>query len=218
MSYDEHDAAYDAYMDELLKEVRETEGQQIADDAISGFQDERLQSYFVAHPTLVEPAVRQHKVARLLSSQGHPSAALVFAASAVEVGLKQALLRPIVYGLVYSAPAAVIIAELSLGHAALDRFKTLLLDILAGYAGTDLRTYTSPGAPKTLWEEIKDSQEGRNAILHRGEERSAADADVALRSASTVLDMLFPAVVKSIGFHIHGGVRVCKAEACKGQP
>ena len=48
-----------------------------------------------------------------------------------KVGLKQALFRPIVYGLVHSAPAAVIIAELSLGHAALDRFKTLLLDILS---------------------------------------------------------------------------------------
>jgi hypothetical protein len=218
MSYDENDAAYDAYMDQLLQEFRESEGQQIADDAIAGFQDDRLQSYFVANPTLVEPAVRQLRVARLLSSQDHPSAALVFAASAVEVGLKQALFRPIVYGLVHSAPAAVIIAELSLGHAALDRFKTLLLDILAGYAGTDLRKYASPGATKTLWEEIKDSQECRNAILHRGEERSAAVADVALRSASAVLETLFPAVANAIGLHVHSGVRVCKAEVCKGQP
>lgn len=68
MSYDENDAAYDAYMDQLLKELRETEGQQIADDAIAGFQDGRLQSYFVAHPTLLEPAVRQLRAARLLSS------------------------------------------------------------------------------------------------------------------------------------------------------
>ena len=218
MSYDENDAAYDAYMDQLFKEFRETEGQQIADDAIAGFQDERLQSYFVANPTLVEPAVRQLRVARLLSSQNQPGAALVFAASAVEVGLKQALFRPIVYGLVHSAPAAVIIAELSLGHAPLDRFKTLLLDILAGYIGTDLRKYTPPGATKTLWEEIKDSQEARNAILHRGEERPAADADVALRSASAVLETLFPAVATAIGLHVHSGVRVCQAEVCKGQP
>jgi hypothetical protein len=218
MSYDEQDAAYDAYMDQLFKEFRETEGQQIADDAIAGFQDERLQSYFVAHPTLLEPATRQLTAARLLSSEGHPSAALVFAASAVEVGLKQALFRPIVYGLVHSAPAAVIIAELSLGHAALDRFKTLLLDILADYAGTDLRKYTSPGATKTLWEEIKDSQEARNAILHRGEERSFTDADVALRSASAVLETLFPAVANAIGLHVHNGVRVCNITACQGEP
>lgn len=217
MSYDEFDAAYDEYLDELLKEFRETEGQQIADDAIAGFQDERLQSYFIANPTLVEPAVRQLRVARLLYAQNHHGAALVFASSAVEVGLKQTLFRPIVYGLVHSAPAAVIIAELSLGHAALDRFKTLLLDILAGYVGTDLRKYTSPGAAKSLWEEIKDSQEARNAILHRGEERSAADADVALRSASAVLETLFPAVASAIGLHVHDGVRVCKAAACKDQ-
>lgn len=177
MSYDENDAAYDAYMDQLFKEFRETEGQQIADDAIASFQDERLQSYFVAHPNLVEPAVRQLGVARLLASQGHPSAAIVFAASAVEVGLKQALFRPIVYGLVHSAPAAVIIAELSLGHTALGRFKILLLDILAGYAGTDLRKYTAQGAAKTLWEEIKDAQDARNAILHRGEGCRSRNSD-----------------------------------------
>lgn len=185
MSYDESDAAYDAYMDQLF---RETEGQQIAADAIAGFQDELLQSYFVEHPTLLEPAVRQLNVARLLLCQRQPSAALVFAESAVEVGLKQALFKPIVYGLVHSAPAAVIIAELSLGHAALDCLKTLVLDILAGYAGTDLRKYTFPGATKTLWEEIQDSQEARNAIPHRGKERSSTDADVALRSAPAVLE------------------------------
>lgn len=134
------------------------------------------------------------------------------------MGLKQAFFRPIVYGLVHSAPAAVIIAELSLGHRALDRFKTLLLDILAGYAGADLRKYTFPGATKTLWEEIKDSQEARNAILHRGEERSAAAADVALLSASAVLETLFPAVANAIGLHVHNGVRVCNIAACKGQP
>ncbi len=192
MSYDETDAAYDAYMDELLTEFREAEDQQIADDAIVGFQDERLQSYFVAQPALAESAVRQLGVARLRYSDNHPGAALVFAASAVEVGLKQALFRPTVYGLVHSAPAAIIIAELSLGHAALDRFKTLLLDILAGYIGTDVRKYTTPGTAKSLWEEIKDSQEARNAILHRGEERSAADADVALPSPSAVLESPVP--------------------------
>jgi hypothetical protein len=42
MSYDEHDAAYDAYMDQLFKEFHETEGPQIAEEAIAGFQDERL--------------------------------------------------------------------------------------------------------------------------------------------------------------------------------
>ncbi len=218
MSYDENDAAYDAYMDQLFEEFRETEGQQIADDAVAGFQDERLRSYFVAHPTLVEPAVRQLTTARSLSSQNHTDAALVFAASAVEVGLRQALFRPIVYGLVHSAPAAVIIAELSLGHMALDRFKNLLLDILAGYVGSDLRKYTHPGAAKTLWEEIKDSQESRNAILHRGEQRSSADAQVALRSASAVVETLFPGVTGALGLHLHGSIRLCSVDQCKEQP
>jgi hypothetical protein len=130
--------------------------------------------------------------------------------------LKQALFRPIVYGLVHSAPAAVIIAELSLGHTALDRFKTLLLDILAGHVGTDLRKYTHPGAARTLWEEIKDSQESRNAILDRGERRSSADAEVALRCASAIVETLFPAVASALGLHLHGGLRLCAIGRCKG--
>jgi hypothetical protein len=218
MSYDETDAAYDVYMDRLFDEFRETEGQQIAYDAIASFQDGRLQSYFVASPMLIEPAVRQLTAGRMFAAQSQANAAVVFAASAVEVGLKQGLFRPIVYGLVHSARAAVIIAELSLGHMAIDRFKSLLLDILAGYVGSDLREYMHPGAAKTLWEEIKDSQESRNAILHRGEQRFPADAAVALRSAGAVVETLFPAVVHAIGLHLHGGTRICNLDACKGQP
>jgi len=218
MSYDMNDAMADAYYESLYKEFYETHGPEIAGEAIAGFQHERLQSYFVAHPRLVEPALHQIAMARGLLSEGYSDAALVFAASAVEIGLKQALFKPVVYGLVHSEPAADIIAELSLGHAAIDRFKDLLLDILAGYLRKDLRTYVHAGAAKTLWEEIKESQDHRNAILHRGERRPPAAAEVALRSASAVAETLFPALARALGLHSHGGVHLCNKSACKGQP
>lgn len=100
MPYDESDAARDAYMERLFQEFYESEGPQIAEEAIAGFQDERLQSYFIANPMLIEPAQRQLTKARAFFSQGEYDAALVFAASALEVGLKYGLFRPIVYGLV----------------------------------------------------------------------------------------------------------------------
>lgn len=218
MSYDECDAAQDAYMERLFEQFYESEGPQIAEEAIAGFQGERLQSYFIANPSLVEPAARQLAKARAYLGAGDADTALVFAASAVDVGLKQALFRPIVYGLVHSEPAAVIIAELSLGHAAIDRFKNLLLDILSGYIGADLRTYAHAGATKTLWEEIKESQDRRNAVLHRGEQATMGQAEVALRSASAVVETVFPAVARAIGLHLHGGIYPCNKGPCKGQP
>ena len=215
MSYDEYDAMYEESIDRLFQEFYETYGSDIAQEAIAEFQYERLQSYFLAHPRLVEPALQQLAMARNLLGQGYADAALVFAASAVEVGLKQALFKPVVYGMVHSEAAAAIITELSVGHAAIDRFKGLLLDILASYLKIDLPRYISEGATKTLWEEIKDSQNHRNAILHRGEHRSPEEAQVALRSASTVVEKLFPAVAGAFGLHLHGGVELCNKVSCK---
>jgi hypothetical protein len=213
MSYDEWDAAQDAYFEGLVDEFYKTYGPEIGAEAIASFQDERLQSYFVTNPRVIEPALRQLENARKLDEEGYNEAAIVFAASAVEVGLKQALFRPIVYGLVHFEPAAVIIAELSLGHTAIERFKGLLLDILGGYLKLDLRKYVHTGASKPLWEEIKESQEHRNAIIHRGEQRSSAEVDIAIRCASAVVETLFPSVLAALGLHIHGGVSCLSGKA-----
>jgi len=214
MSHDEWDAREEEYYDQLLKDFYQEHGPEIASEAIDGFQTERLQSYFTENPALIELSVRQLTQSRHLLAAGFHDAAIVFAASAIEVALKQAIFRPIVYGLVHSAPAAVVIAELSLGHTALDRFKNLLLDVLSDLIGTKLREYVHPESKKPLWDEIKATQDARHAIVHRAESRTPQDADDALRVASALVETLYPAVIQTVGLHLHG-TTVCAKKECK---
>ena len=215
MSYDESDAAEDEFYSQMVSDFYRDHGPQIAQEAIDEFQTERLQSYFSEHPNLIAPAATQLERARALRLLGAGDASIVFGASATELALKQALLRPIVYGLVQSAPAALVIAELTLSHAAIDRFKNLLLDVLGDVLGTNLRTYTHVGSAKPLWEEIRTTQDARNAVLHRGESRSPQEVNDAIRVAEAVIETLYPAVVHTIGLHLHAAV-ICTDEKCKG--
>ncbi|MEQ1898597.1 MAG: hypothetical protein ABL971_14555 [Vicinamibacterales bacterium] len=214
MSYDENDAMRDAEYESLIADFYGQFGPEIANEAVDGFQTARLQSFFVEHPALIGPATKQLAQAQGLLAAGFDDAALVFAASAVELTLKQALFRPVVFGLVNSAPAALVIAELSMGHTAIDRFKNLLLDVLSELLGSSLRTYVHAGSTKPLWEEIKSTQDSRNAIVHKGEARSAQDATDAVRVAAAVVETLYPAIVRSVGLHLHG-VQVCTTKGCK---
>ena len=68
-------------------------------EIINKFTSERLQSFYLANPALAEPALKALEEARALRSH-HPAAALLFAAIAIEVGLKATLLKPILHGMV----------------------------------------------------------------------------------------------------------------------
>src|SRR5262245_4692215 len=131
MSYDESDARYDAYMDSLIEEFYERHGPEIAGEAVANFQTERLQSYFVTHPRLIEPALNRLSEARALSDAGHPDAATVFAVSATEVAVKHAMLMPLVSGLVQSEAAAKIIAELTLSYTGIVRYGELVFGVFS---------------------------------------------------------------------------------------
>ncbi len=131
--------------------------------------------------------------------------------------LRKALLKPIVYGLVHSEPAAAIIAELIDPRRSLDRFKGPLLDMMSELVGMNVRSYVRPGATKALLREIQDSQIWRNGIVHTGAQRAATDAERTIGTASAT-HTLFRMVVDSLGMHLHGGVEVCNQNACRSKP
>ncbi len=196
MSYTYEDAAYDMYMDEegaklLYEEHRE--------QALSEFAAERLQSYYLGHPALAEPVLRALAASRDLLVK-HPCAALIFAASAVEIGIKGVLLRPVVYGLVHQESTAALITDLATSHTSFGRFRELLLQILAEHGGTDLRTVKRHGATKPLWEEDQVDPE---------------HAELGVQVASTVVETLIPTVLQRLGLHLHGGMRVCGEPGCR---
>jgi len=126
MSITEEEARFDQWMEELYNEHRK--------QAIEEFTAERLQSFYVDNPMVAEAALRSLVESRNLLPQ-HPAAALIFAAIAIEVGLKVALLKPVVYGLVHSESVAGVITDLILAQTGVKRFRNLLFKILSEYGG-----------------------------------------------------------------------------------
>jgi hypothetical protein len=205
MTMTEQEAQREQWLDDLYAEHKE--------QAIEEFTTDRLQSYYLKNPLLAEPSIRALAQARDLLSL-NPSASLVFATIAIEVGLKVVLLKPIVHGLVHSESAAGLIAELSIGHTSVDKFRNLLFQLLLEHGGIDLKNFCREGSKEKLWEEMGEVQKKRNAILHRGEVFANDDAGRAIEVASAILKNLFPTLITKLGFHLHDDVRICNDWRC----
>lgn len=153
--------------------------------AIAKFQQGRLRSYYAGHLDVAAGAIESLKEARSLFDAGFIRPSLVFAVSASEQALKNALLRPMLYGLVHSETAATLVASLDVR---LERIPKLLFPIIAENAGVDLSTYCRAGQSITWWDEFRRLQRTRHGILHRGQGAEPHDAETALAVASAVLD------------------------------
>ncbi|MCX5842678.1 MAG: hypothetical protein NT022_02820 [Deltaproteobacteria bacterium] len=184
------------------------------EQAIQEFTNERLQSYYLSFPSVAEPPFRSLDEARQLLPE-YPTAAFIFAVIATEVGLKAALLKPIVYGLVHSDSAAGIITDMVIANKGYEKFRDLLFQILNEYGGIDLKKFSRPGVSKPLWDEIIDVQKKRNQIIHQANVVTSDESHHAIAVATSVLEELFPSVITKIGFHIHENGRVCNDWKCK---
>lgn len=207
MSYDENDAAMDAFYDDMRK--------QLYPEIVYEFTIERLQSYFLAYPEAAKPAYIALEEALHLRDAGFFSATFIFAVIATEVAVKSALLKPIVHGLIHDIPTSTLIAELVLGQNGLDRFEKLLFESLNSIAELDLKSFCRPNSEESLWREIKGLQKKRNYLVHRAEMLSSEDADMAIAVACEVLNNILPLVIKAIGLHLHEHGRICKDWWCE---
>lgn len=218
MSYDPWEAAQDAADDDYREHILEELGPEWAEangfvppeDAIRDFTAERLQSYYVAHPNLARPAYDSLIYAQSLLPS-FPKAALVFAVTATELAIKTVLLKPIVFGLVHTEGLASFITDLATEHTGMDRFKTILTEILARFGGVDLKVFKRTDSAKTLWQEIGEVQKARNGVVHRGEALDDANADLAIAVAATLLTEVFPHILAKLDLHIHDPMTVCAA-------
>lgn len=206
MSITPDEAAYDQYMSELYEEHKK--------EAIEEFTSERLSTYFLNNEQLAKPAMQALSRARNLM-QIDTTAGFIFAAIAVEVGLKSILLRPIVYGLVHAESVAALITDLAISQTGMDRYRKLLLQLLQEHGGVDLDTYTRQGSSRTLWQEVKNVQEIRNGVMHKADLASKENAELALSSATEILEKIFPSIVKTMGLHLHQDLRICPDWKCQ---
>ena len=101
--------AYDRMVEEILSshkdEIIDEFLQSHKDDIINDFISERMTAYYRNHPNLTVPADRAIGEAQRLMEIS-PTASLVFSRSAVEITLKDVLLKPVAFGMVhYPYPA-----------------------------------------------------------------------------------------------------------------
>jgi hypothetical protein len=190
---------YDEYLAEQKREI------------IASFTEQRLQSVYLDNPRLAQTARHRLDEARAVAPE-HSSARLALAASAMEIGLRETLLRPVVAGLVHDETAAPFVTEIVLGQQAFERTSKLVLHIL-GLFGGDLRKVSRPGAKESLWQEMAWLRNRRNAVLHRGESPSIDEAVAATEIGAAIVETVFPDVVASVGLHLHEG-NVCVNGFC----
>jgi hypothetical protein len=216
MSYEpcdaEREAAEDAFYQAAYEEVgpqwAEDHGLYPYEDAVREFTAERLRSYYLAHPDLAVPAHESLVYAQSLSAS-FPRAALVFGVTATELAVKTVFLKPIVFGLVHTEGVASLVTDLTTQHTGMERFQTLLTEILAQFGGVDLKIFRRADSERTLWQEIGEVQKVRNAVIHRGDPGSEVYADLAIAVATTLLTELLPQVLQKLGLHLHPPIKVC---------
>ena len=195
MSITPDDAAYEEWYGQLADEISE--------QAIEEFTEERLRSYYLENPNVAEQPIRLYLEAKELVEK-HRGASLVLFVTAIEVGLKVTLLKPIVYGLVHNESLAELIADLAVKKNGFDKVKTLLSRILADFGGIDLMEFKIDGHPKTMWEEITEVQDARNLLIHRAQPVSEENATLAMEDLKCPLGIQASFRRLSGGPPVHG--------------
>lgn len=179
---------------------------EISKQAIDEFTFDRLCSYYVSHRDVAVQVLKVYKEAKELLDKS-PSAALILFTTAIEVGLKVTLLKPVIYGLVHNESVAELVSDLAVKHNGFDRFKPLLAQVLAEYGQIDFDAFTIEGHKKTMWEEVSALQGARNGVVHRAELASPAMAVLAQEVATMIIGDYLASVLSGLGLQLlKGGV------------
>jgi hypothetical protein len=210
VGYEPIDAEYEEQMnavhDGILEEYRNSDAYyEDINRGVDEFIAERQRSFYIEKPAVAGPAFNLLAEARELFALDHYAAAQVMAGAAAEVTFGDALLKPMVYGFVHSDDVAKMVADIVENARSVYKFKALLVGIVSRFSGIDL-TATAPGSNKSLWKSVDEVREQRNAVLHGDGllKVTREEAEHALAVATTLLEIVFPAVLHSLGLHLHG--------------
>ena len=162
MSYDPNDAAMEEFYDRISEELYPDHKVQ----AIDGFLEERLHSYYLKNPTIIQSPFDCYHHANKLLDVSAPAALLMYMTS-VELFLKTVLLKPVLYGMVNNEHIADAIVAASTGGTGFVRYRKLLRGLCFHAAKIELDQIKSfSGRP--FLEEAGDVQIIRNKVAHQG--------------------------------------------------
>jgi hypothetical protein len=200
----EEDWAYEQYLEHSRQAIEE-------------FTAERLVSYYLANPRCAV-AARSFVADAVALHDSQPTAALLLSATAIEVAIKDVFLRPIISGLVHSDSAAGLIAEMALRATRFDLLESPFFRLIKDYGGVDFASLRRPGQTDLLWAETKRTQKKRDQIVHRAQRASPTEAKAAIAIAEQLLDVVLPALAKTLGLHVHSSHVLCNGPFCSSTP
>ncbi|SFM65192.1 hypothetical protein [Rugamonas rubra] len=210
MANDWQDAARDEMFEQISRELYPEHKQQ----AIEEFAAERLRSFYLAHPTVMLPAMGMLKEGRELLELRRFTASVVFSAGSYELMLKATLLRPVVHGLVHNEGLAQVLVDHMLGtQTAIGRYKELLSKLFLSIAGVQLATVSRAGVKANILAEVIANQTLRNRILHGGGTCTRPHAEEAREVGLAVFQLILSPVLVGLGLGLDPTGRIVLATA-----
>ena len=188
MSYDEQDAAMDAFYEQISQELYPEHKEQ----AIDEFIEERMRSYYLKNPNIIQAPIDSYLHANELLGIS-PRGALVMYTTAVELFLKSVLLKPVLFGMINNENIAELIVDSSVGQAGFNRYKKLLNSLCLCVANIELSDIQGTSG-KPILEEAEEIQKVRNRVLHQGHNASVDD----MEKAKNIASLIFKDVVQPV--------------------
>jgi len=192
MSYDEHDAARDEFYDRISEELF-PEHKKIA---IEQFILERMQSYFLQNPNIINAPMECSNHGNELMTIS-PQCALVMYTTAIELYLKSVLLKPVLFGMVHNENIAALLSESSTMQSGFTRYNKLLSALCLHGANIDLSSIKGM-QNKPILEEAEDVQKIRNDIVHKGHKATASEMSEAKHIAYLMLTEVVEPVLNNL--------------------
>jgi hypothetical protein len=194
------------------------------DEAMALFAEETLRetsrsatrSYLGEYGDAIEQRVLENiSEAETLLTKGHPSAAIVHAATALEISIRFLIVRPLVQGAFLSDEwASILASRIGTGRTEEDR---RLLPTLVKQWKFDIASVNISGG-KGLWETIvKSVLPWRNQIVHAGERPSYGEATVAIECARALLNDVVHEIALSLGFTLERTGKWCEIHDVREQ-
>ena len=181
MGIDQHDIAMDEFYDRISEELF-PEHKELA---IQQFIEEKLQSYYLDNPNIINAPMECSNHANELM-QMSPHCALVMYTTAIELYLKSVLLKPVLYGMIHNEGIANLIVESSTSQSGFARYNKLLSALCLNAAGIDLGTIKGMNN-KPILKEAEEVQAIRNKVVHKGSKVTAYEMGKAKNLAYLML-------------------------------
>lgn len=195
MSYDPDEAAREEAEMDFIAEI--------SIQAVNEHSAEKLRSYFLAHPHLSEPALAASLQADKLAESDFIGPALVSAVTAIEIYLKDCIVKPIIFGLIHTESLAQVVCDVALGQTGYLRYEAVLKGICTELLKRDIGSFRVPDSGRSLWEDAKHVQTIRNRVVHAGHEPFRQDMELAIKVAAIVSEQIWVPLLVALQLRLH---------------